>query len=179
MNFDSSYVKRDEEWWRAQRVEVRGARGAARYDTQLAMQMYNDLVAHQMIPGELLDTYRKIVGWGWTPTAVYDNVNGLGSESLDALVISPDLVLHSNPLGWSNRPGDGGIRGAIGTTYGSAVADQSRVGATFTDASKSKDIKYYRKMFMVAEGGVDPTFYPDWSLKGMTEVWVRVPKELL
>lgn len=174
MKFADNYVPRDEQWWRAQIQEVRWTRGVARYDTLASLQMYEGLLNSGLVPVELIDIYSKIVGWGWTPTLVYQNSPGLSLGMLDEMTISSDLVVSSSLLGWSNRPGDGGIRGAVGTTYGSSAADVSPVGATITDGDK-----FYRKVLTVAQPGVEPTYYTDWSLRGMIPVWLRVPKELL
>lgn len=159
----------DEQWWRAQRPEIRVFRGYAMVNITVTQQFVNFLLSSGKITPEQYDTYRWIVGWGWTPTEVYRDINGLGLDAISAMTTAPDLILAAKPFGLSNRPGDGGIRGAIGTTYNLLDTDGgTMVGSEFKDDSGS-----YLKVLGVAQASPPYTYYADWSLSGMTPMWLK------
>lgn len=146
----------DDVWWQSQTKTFRAFRsmnklsdrqGYAAALRQLGLVVNDSIFIYQMTP----TTFLEIIG-----------------SLLEPLVYppAPDMTRTVNPMSqYQNNPA---IKG-VGAEFPPLPFDTSLVSSKFVSPTGT-----FQKLLRVAQFGVTPSYYADWSLQGMIPMWVCI-----
>ncbi len=159
----------NDHWWQAQERRIRSVRTM---DDDFRKGAVQRLIDTGVIPADQVSDYLEILWYKWNPVDV------VGEAAILMMSLAKDMIATGDkPFGLSNRPGDGGVRGAIGTSYNLLVpADRYEIGSAW-EGPIPEPIPgngTFEKLLTYAQGGSDAPYYADWSLLGMIPVWCRI-----